>query len=73
MPTAIAAAFRPATPPPITTTRAGCTPGTPPGSTPRPPDGFIRENAPTCGASLPATSDIGASSGSAPFADCTVS
>ena len=73
MPAAMVAAFRPATPPPITTTRAGATPGTPPGSTPRPPDGFISAYAPTWGASLPATSDIGASSGSAPFAVWTVS
>jgi hypothetical protein len=47
--------------------RGLATPGTPPGSTPRPPTERIRWYAPTCGASRPATSDIGASSGSARF------
>ena len=37
MPQATAAALSPATPPPMTTTSAGATPGTPPISTPRPP------------------------------------
>ena len=45
---------------------AGATPGTPPSSSPRPPNGFSRKYAPACAASRPATSDIGASSGSAP-------
>ena len=48
------------------TTRPGATPGTPPSSSPRPPNGFSRKYAPACEASRPATSDIGASSGSAP-------
>ena len=39
IPTAIAAALSPATPPPIMTTLRGRTPGTPPTSTPRPPSG----------------------------------
>ncbi len=37
MPHATAAALSPAIPPPMTTTFAGATPGTPPISTPRPP------------------------------------
>ena len=49
-----------------TTTRPGATPGTPPSSSPRPPSGFSRKYAPACAASRPATSLIGASSGSAP-------
>ena len=61
------AAFNPATPPPITTTRPGATPGTPPSSTPRPPLGLCRAEAPTCVANRPATSLMGASSGSVPF------
>ena len=73
MPTAICAAFSPDTPPPMTMTLAGATPGTPPGSTPRPPLNFIRLYAPTCGASRPATSDMGASNGSERFGSCTVS
>ena len=64
MPSAIAAAFMPETPAPMTTTLAAYTPETPPISTPRPPPERIRWYAPTCGASRPATSDIGASSGS---------
>ena len=38
MPSAIVAACVPDTPPPSTTTSAGGTPGTPPSSTPRPPE-----------------------------------
>ncbi len=44
----------------------GATPGTPPSRRPRPPSGFSRKYAPACGASRPAISLIGASSGSAP-------
>src|SRR5438270_456547 len=51
IPSAIAAAFRPDTPAPMTTTLALCTPETPPISTPRPPCVRIRLCAPTCGAS----------------------
>ena len=47
---------------------AGRTPGAPPISTPRPPLWRSRKWAPICGASRPATSLIGASSGSAPLA-----
>ena len=42
MPAAIFAAFVPTTPPPMITTLAGGTPGTPPSSTPRPPFSFSR-------------------------------
>ena len=73
MPSAMAAAFWPETPAPITTTFAAYTPGTPPISMPRPPPWRIRWYEPTCGASRPATSDIGASSGSEPSGSCTVS
>ena len=64
-PRAIAAALVPATPAPRTTTLAGRTPGTPPSRMPLPPAGAIREVAPTWTDSRPATSDMGASSGSA--------
>src|SRR5512132_681081 len=47
MPSAIAAAFMPETPPPMTTTLAAYTPGTPPISTPRPPPERIRWYEPT--------------------------
>src|SRR2546429_398155 len=60
IPRAIAAAFIPETPAPMTTTLAAYTPETPPIRTPRPPPERIRWYAPTCGASRPATSDIGA-------------
>jgi hypothetical protein len=73
MPIAMKAAFSPTTPPPITSTVAAATPGTPPSSTPRPPIGFSRKKAPACVAIFPATSDIGASSGSRPCASSTVS
>ncbi len=49
------------------------TPGTPPSSNPLPPWNLRSECAPTCGASLPATSDIGASNGKALFSNSTVS
>ena len=42
-------------------------------STPRPPPSACRWYAPTCGAIRPATSDMGASSGSEPSGACTVS
>ena len=73
MPAAIQAAFHPTLPAPITTTRAGRTPGAPPISTPRPPLWRSRKWAPCCGARRPATSLIGASSGSEPSGSCTVS
>ena len=73
MPAAIHAAFHPTLPAPSTTTFAGRTPGAPPISTPRPPLWRSRKWAPCCGASRPATSLIGASSGSAPDSTCTVS
>ena len=73
MPAAIHAAFQPTLPAPSTTTRAGRTPGAPPISTPRPPLWRSRKWAPICGASRPATSLIGASSGSAPSSSWTVS
>ena len=63
----------PTTPPPMTSTVAAATPGTPPSSTPRPPNGFSSMKAPACVAILPATSLIGASSGSRPRASSTVS
>ena len=72
-PTAIVTAASPDVPAPITATRPGRTPGTPPSSTPRPPWAFSRWCAPTCGAMRPAISLIGASSGSTPSAVCTVS
>ena len=73
MPIAISAAFRPTTPPPMTMTLPAATPGTPPSSSPRPPSGFSSMNAPAWVAILPATSLIGASSGSRPRASLTVS
>src|SRR2546423_246967 len=66
MPTAMNAAFSPTTPPPMITTVAAVTPGTPPSRMPRPPRGRSSMNAPACVAILPATSLIGASSGSRP-------
>src|SRR5439155_666553 len=47
-------------PPPMTTTRPGATPGTPPSSKPRPPSGFSRKYAPAWAASRPAISLTGA-------------
>ena len=73
IPIAMNAAFMPTTPPPITSTVAAATPGTPPSRMPRPPSGFSSMNAPACVAILPATSLIGASSGSRPSASSTVS
>ncbi|OUE24692.1 hypothetical protein CMMCA001_07540 [Clavibacter michiganensis subsp. michiganensis] len=64
MPSAFAAACSPATPPPITTTRAFGVPGTPPRRIPRPPAARIRWYAPTWVESRPATSLIGWRSGS---------
>ena len=72
-PTAMRAALVPDTPPPSTTTLAGATPGTPPSRTPAPPCSFSRQCAPTWIAIRPATSLIGASSGSAPARSVTVS
>src|SRR5829696_7222447 len=60
-------------PPPITTTRPGATPGTPPSRMPRPPSGFSRKYAPACAARRPAISLIGASSGSRRSSVSTVS
>ena len=73
MPIAIRAAFMPTTPPPITSTVAAATPGTPPSRMPRPPSGFSSMNAPAWVAILPATSLIGASRGRRPLASSTVS
>ena len=73
MPSAMKAAFIPTTPPPMIITFAAATPGTPPSRIPRPPSGFSSMNAPAWVAILPATSDIGASSGSRPRASSTVS
>ena len=73
MPAAIQAAFQPTLPAPSTTTRAGRTPGAPPSSTPRPPLCRSRKWAPIWGAIRPATSLMGASSGSAPVGSWTVS
>src|SRR4051795_4900668 len=56
MPIAMNAAFWPTTPPPMIITVAAATPGTPPSSTPRPPRGRSRKNAPAWVAILPATS-----------------
>ena len=63
IPRAMIAELRPTTPPPRITTLAGGTPGTPPSRMPRPPCAFSSDQAPICGASRPATSLIGASSG----------
>ena len=57
----------------MTMTFPAATPGTPPSSSPRPPIGFSSMKAPACVAILPATSLIGASSGSRPRASSTVS
>ncbi len=73
IPIAIIAAFMPTTPPPITSTFAAATPGTPPSRMPLPPSGFSSMNAPAWVAILPATSLIGASSGSLPSRSSTVS
>ena len=73
IPRAMKAACMPTTPPPITTTFAAATPGTPPSRIPRPPSGFSSMNAPAWVAILPATSDIGASSGRRPRLSSTVS
>ncbi len=59
--------------PPSTRTLAGGTPGTPPRRIPRPPCAFSSAQAPICVARRPATSLIGARSGSLPSAVCTVS
>ena len=73
IPIAMNAAFIPTTPPPMTMTVAAGTPGTPPSRTPRPPSGRSSMNAPACVAILPATSLIGARSGSWPPLSSTVS
>ena len=72
-PAAITAEFAPATPPPTIVTVAGRVPGTPDMRRPRPPAERIRVAAPTVGARRPATSLIGARSGSPPPSSCTVS
>src|SRR5690606_14453848 len=72
-PTAMASAWLPTTPAPRMVTRPAGTPGTPPSSTPRPPCGVSRQWAPAWMAMRPATSDMGASSGSPPWASLTVS
>ena len=72
-PMAMRAAFVPTTPPPMTMTFAGSTPGTPPSSVPLPPWAFSRLWQPAWIAMRPATSLMGASSGSPPCALVTVS
>ena len=67
------AAFAPTTPPPMMTTFAAGTPGTPPSSMPRPPCSISKQCAPAWIDMRPATSDIGASSGRPPRASVTVS
>ena len=73
MPAAIMAALEPDVPAPMTVTRAGATPGTPPSSTPRPPWVRSRWWAPAWAAMRPAISLIGASRGSDPLGRATVS
>ena len=73
MPMAMKAAFMPTTPPPMMSTVAAATPGTPPSRIPRPPIGFSSMKAPAWVAILPATSLIGASRGKRPRASSTVS
>ncbi len=58
-PRAIFVALMPTVPAPRTTTDPGLTPGTPPRRMPRPPAGFSRHHAPTCGAMRPAISLMG--------------
>jgi hypothetical protein len=58
-PAAIFAALAPTIPPPMITTVAGATPGTPARRIPRPSIGFSRNFAPSCTAIRPATSLIG--------------
>ncbi len=72
-PMAMRAAFKPTTPPPSTSTRAGATPGTPQNSRPMPPLCFKRVSAAEKTAMRPATSDMGASRGRPPFLSVTVS
>ena len=67
------AALVPATPPPMMTTLPAETPGTPPKSTPAPPCSFSRQWAPTWIDMRPATSLMGARSGSPPVSSVTVS
>ena len=73
MPIAIRAALVPTTPPPTMVTSAAGTPGTPPSSTPRPPCARSRQCAPAWIDMRPATSLMGASSGSRPAPSLTVS
>ncbi len=72
-PIAMRAAFRPTTPPPMTSTSAGFTPGTPPSRMPEPPCAFSSACAPAWIDMRPATSLIGASSGRPPRLSVTVS
>src|SRR5215216_2819344 len=73
IPTAILAASVPTTPPPMIVTLAAGVPGTPPRSNPAPPCGLSRQCAAAWTAILPATSLIGARSGSLPSGSSTVS
>ena len=73
IPIAMWAAWVPTTPPPMTTTLAGSTPGTPPSSIPLPPLTFSSAWAAAWMESRPATSDIGASRGRPPAGEVTVS
>ena len=72
-PMAMRTALVPLTPPPITTTSAAGTPGTPPSRMPAPPCSFSRWCAPTCTDMRPATSLMGESKGKPPRASVTVS
>jgi hypothetical protein len=73
LPTAMRAAFAPTTPAPRMVILAGGTPGTPPSRIPMPPCAFSSECAPACTDMRPATSDMGASSGSPPRGEVMVS
>ncbi len=72
-PQAMRAAWVPTTPPPMTTTVPGSTPGTPPSSTPLPPWAISRYLAPCWMAMRPATSLMGVSRGRLPSAFWMVS
>ena len=73
IPIAMCAAWVPTTPPPMMTTLAGRTPGTPPSSIPFPPFTRSRAWAAAWIESRPATSDMGARRGRPPAGEVTVS
>ena len=72
-PMAVRRALVPAQRPPMITTHAAATPGTPPSSMPRPPCSSSRQWAPAWIDMRPATSLMGASRGSPPWLSVTVS